>query len=143
MSMVQVIKLAHIGLSAKDLSTQAEFYNDRWGLHAVDDHEREMFFRAEGPAHHVLSLHESDSSGLHHVALEVATVEEVDQAHEELLALGIEIVTPPTQDLEPGMAKAVRFKDPEGNTVELVAGVDTFHEPYGARDVKPQALNHV
>ena len=41
------------------------------------------------------------------------------------------------------IAKAIRFKDPEGNVVELIAGVDQVRDPYGARDVKPQGLNHV
>ena len=33
--MVKVIKLAHVGLNTLDLSKQAEFYNDRWGLERV------------------------------------------------------------------------------------------------------------
>ena len=61
---------------------------------------------------------------MHHIALEVATTAEIDQAYEELLGKGVEIVTPPTGGLEPGVARMVRFKDPEGNTVELVAGVE-------------------
>ena len=36
--MVTVTKLAHVGLRAKNLSNQAEFYNDRWGLEPVDAH---------------------------------------------------------------------------------------------------------
>jgi len=141
--MIQAVRLSHVGLHARDLSKQAEFYNDRWGLDRIEEHKREMFFRGEGPDHHVLSLHGADAPGMHHVALEVATTDEIDRAHEELLALGVQIVTPPTQDLEPGIAKALRFKDPDGNVVELVAGVDKLNEEYGIRDVKPQALNHV
>src|SRR4051812_47526481 len=80
---------------------------------------------------------------MHHIALEVATTAEIDQAHVELLGKGVEIVTPPTQGLEPGIAKALRFKDPDGNVVELVAGVDKLNQEYGNRDVKPQALNQV
>jgi catechol-2,3-dioxygenase len=141
--MVKVIKLAHVGLSAVDLSKQAEFYNDKWGLERIDEHGREMFFRAEGPAHHVLTLNGSDVPGLHHVALEVATPDDVDRAADELAAAGVEIVTPPTRDLEPGVKKAIRFRDPDGFLVELVAGVDAVKDPYGLRDVKPQNLNHV
>ena len=37
----------------------------------------------------------------------------------------------------------MRFCDPEGNLVELIAGVDAIREPYAARDVKPVGLNHV
>jgi catechol-2,3-dioxygenase len=141
--MVRVIKLAHVGLNAVDLSTQAEFYNDKWGLEPIDEFRRELFFRAEGPAHHVLTLHEHETAGLHHVALEVASPEDVDRAFEELSAAGVQVVTPPTQELEPGVQKAIRFMDPDGFLVELLAGVDRVSDAYGARDVKPQDLNHV
>ena len=63
--MVKVIKLAHVGLNAHNLSTQAEFYNDKWGLERIDEFGGEMFFRAEGPAHHVLTLHENEAPGMH------------------------------------------------------------------------------
>ncbi len=141
--MVKVIKLAHVGLNAVDLSTQAEFYNDKWGLERIDEFGREMFFRAEGPAHHVLTLHENSAPGMHHVALEVATPDDIDRAYEELQAAGVEVVTPPAQELEPGVSKAIRFKDPDGFMVELVAGVDQVADPFGLRDAKPRDLNHV
>jgi catechol-2,3-dioxygenase len=141
--MVKVVKLAHVGLNAVDLSNQAEFYNDKWGLEPVDEFGREIFFRAEGPAHHVLTLHEHATPGVHHVALEVATPDDIDRGFEELSAAGVEVVTPPAQELEPGVQKAIRFKDPDGFLVELVAGVDRVLDPYGQRDVKPQDVNHV
>ena len=52
--MVTVTKLAHVGFRAKNLSNKAEFYNDRWGLEPVDAYGSELFFRADGPDHHVL-----------------------------------------------------------------------------------------
>jgi catechol-2,3-dioxygenase len=141
--MVQVTRLAHVGLQAVSLSAQAEFYNDRWGLDCVDEFGREMFFRADGPDHHVLTLREGQESGLHHVALEAPSPDDIDRAHDELLALGIEIVTPPTADLEPGVKRALRFKDPDGFLVELVAGVESIRDPFKHDEVKPRALNHV
>jgi catechol-2,3-dioxygenase len=141
--MVNVIKLAHVGLNAVDLSRQAEFYNDKWGLERIDEFGREMFFRAEGPAHHVLTLHEHEAAGVHHVALEVASPDDIDRAFDELSAAGVQVVSPPAQELEPGVQKAIRFKDPDGFLVELVAGVDRVTDPYRHRDVKPHDLNHV
>ena len=141
--MVTVTKLAHVGFRAKNLSNQAEFYNDRWGLERVEAHGGELFFRADGPDHHVLTLHAAETPGLHHFAFEVASTDELDRATDELAACGLPIVTPPTAGLEPGVKKAMRFCDPEGNLVELVAGVDTIKEPYGNRDVKPVGLNHI
>ena len=58
-------------------------------------------------------------------------------------ALGLQVTLPPSSGVEPGVARLLRFCDPEGNQVELVAGVDTVHDPYGNRDVKPVGLNHV
>jgi catechol-2,3-dioxygenase len=141
--MVKVVKLAHVGLNAVDLSTQAEFYIDKWGLERIDEFGGEMFFRADGPAHHVLTLHDSGATGLHHVALEVATLADIDQAFEELQAAGVHVITPPEKELEPGIAKAIRFQDPDGFMVELVAGIDAVKDPYGNRDAKPRDLNHV
>jgi catechol-2,3-dioxygenase len=141
--MVKVIKLAHVGLNAVDLSKQAEFYNDKWGLERIDEHGGEMFFRAEGPSHHVLTLHEQATPGIHHLALEVPTPDDIDRAYDELQAAGIQVVTPPAQELEPGIKKAIRFKDPDGFMVELVAGIEPVRDPYGQRDVKPQDINHL
>jgi len=141
--MVQVTRLAHVGLQARNLSTQAEFYNDRWGLERVDEFGREMFFRADGPDHHVLTLTEGEQSGLHHVALELPNLDDVDRAHEELLSQGVDIVVPPTADLEPGVKRGLRLRDPDGFLVELVAGVESVGDPFKHDNVKPRALNHV
>jgi catechol-2,3-dioxygenase len=140
---IKVARLAHVGLRARDLGKQAEFYTDRWGLDAIDEHGTDVFLRADGPDHHVLTLHAGDEAGLDHFAFEVERSDDIDRAADIVSGLGLEIVVPPTQDLEPGVARAVRFKDPEGNVVELISGVDQVRDQYGTRDVKPQALNHV
>jgi catechol-2,3-dioxygenase len=142
-AMVHVTRLAHVGLQARNLSTQAEFYNDRWGLQRVDEFGREMFFRADGPDHHVLTLTEGEQSGLHHVALQLPSLDDVDRAYEQLLEQGVEIVVPPTADLEPGVKRGLRLKDPDGFVVELVAGVETVGDSLKQADVRPRALNHV
>jgi catechol-2,3-dioxygenase len=140
---IKVARLAHVGLRARDLGKQAEFYTDRWGLDAIDEHGNDVFLRADGPDHHVLTLHAGDEAGLDHFAFEVERSDDIDRAADIVSGLGLEIVVPPTQDLEPGVARALRFKDPEGNVVELISGVDQVRDQYGTRDVKPQALNHV
>ena len=140
---ITVARLAHVGFRAKNLDTQAAFYTDRWGLDAIDQAPDEIFLRADGPDHHILTLHASDDTGLDHFAFEVTASDDIDRAADILSNQGLEIVTPPTQDLEPGVSKAIRFKDPDGNVVELVWGVDQVRDAYGQRDVKPTVLNHV
>jgi catechol-2,3-dioxygenase len=142
-NVIKVTRLAHVGLHARDLSKQAEFYTDKWGLDPTEQSPRELFLRGEGPDHHVLTLHASEDTGLDHFAFEVAHPDDIERAADVLSSQGVEIVTPPTRDLEPGVKRAIRFKDPDGNVVELIAGVDQLRDPYGPRDVKPQVLNHV
>jgi catechol-2,3-dioxygenase len=140
---VAVTRLAHVGFRARNLGKQAEFYADRWGLEPIDEHGQSVFLRAEGPDHHVLTLHTGDEAGLDHFAFEVDTPDDLERAVDLVSSQGLQIVAPPTRDLEPGVRRAARFKDPDGNVVELVCGVDRVRDPYGSRDVKPQALNHV
>jgi catechol-2,3-dioxygenase len=140
---ITVARLSHVGLRARDLDRQAEFYTDRWGLEPIEEHGQDIFLRAEGPEHHVLTLHADDGPGLDHFAFEVAHPDDIDRAADIISDLGLEIVVPPTQDLEPGVARGIRFRDPDGNVVELVSGVDQVRDPYGTREIKPQALNHV
>jgi catechol-2,3-dioxygenase len=140
---IKVARLAHVGIRARELGKQAEFYTGRWGLDAIDESPSDLYLRAEGPDHHVLTLHASDATGLDHFAFEVAHPDDIERAADILSNQGVEIVTPPTLDLEPGVKKALRFKDPDGNMVELIAGVDQVRDAYGPRDVKPQVLNHV
>ncbi|HEY8694266.1 MAG TPA: VOC family protein [Chloroflexota bacterium] len=139
----EVTKLAHVALGALDMNKQAEFYVERWGLDRIDEHGGQLFLRGDCPQHHIVELNASGKSGIDHVALEVASADDVERAADFLSGQGVEIVTPPTKELEPGIAKSMRVRDPEGNVVELVAGVDTVTDAYGSRDVKPKGLNHV
>jgi catechol-2,3-dioxygenase len=138
-----VTKLSHVALKVNDLSKQAEFYIDRWGLDRTDEHGKDLFLRADNPDHHAVQLTHSGASGLDHISFAVASADDIDRAADILSSKGVEIVTPPTNALEPGIDKGIRFKDPEGNVVELVSGVETINGSYGPRDVKPRALNHV
>src|SRR4051812_5417344 len=104
---VGITRLAHVSLRAQDLSKQAEFYTDRWGLEPITDAGGELFLRADGPDHHILTLRDADGAGLDHVAFEVGSVDDIARAYDELSALGVNVVTPPTQDLEPGVARAI------------------------------------
>ena len=90
---IKVTRLAHVGLRARDLGSQAAFYTDRWGLEAIDEHGKDVFLRAEGPDHHVLTLHAGDEAGMDHFALEVDDPDDLDRAADLVSAQGLEIVS--------------------------------------------------
>jgi catechol-2,3-dioxygenase len=142
MSDVNVKRLSHVGLTATSVDKQAEFYTDRWGLDRIDEADGTLYLRGDGGDHHCLTLRPGEP-GLDYVAFEVGSTDELERAVDKLHARGLEITVPPAADLEPGIARALRFKDPDGNTIELYAGMDVVPESYGPRDVKPRAVNHV
>src|SRR5258708_9252298 len=97
---IKVGRLGHVGLGARDLSKQAEFYTARWGLEPIDEHGQELFLRADGPDHHVLTLHAGEEAGLDHFAFEVADPDDIERAAVILASQGVEIVVQPTQELQ-------------------------------------------
>ncbi len=140
--MSKVARLAAFTLNTPNLSNQAQFYTDRWGLEAVEEHAGSVYLRAEGPRHHVLSLHESQEKGLRSIVFEATPGYGLNRIHEELLEAGVEVVSGPVGNPHAGIAKGLTFKDPDGNLIEIVEGIDVNHEKYGNRDVKPQDVNH-
>ncbi len=142
MADVQVKRLSHLGLTAQNVDKQAEFYTDRWGLDPIDQDGGTLYLRGDGGEHHCLTLRAGET-GLDYVAFEVGSPDELERGMDKLHARGLEVLDAPQTGLEAGVGKALRFKDPDGNTIELFAGMETVHDPYGPRAVKPVAVNHV
>jgi catechol 2,3-dioxygenase-like lactoylglutathione lyase family enzyme len=138
---IAVTRLAHVDVAVTDLDRSTEFYNDRWGLHLVEEHDGRRYFRSNTSDFHTLSIGKGDPR-LEHLCLEVSSRDELKRAEVVLEAAGAEVLAPYTEGSKPGVGASLRFKDPNGLEVELVADVQQLKEGYGARDVKPQGLNH-
>jgi catechol 2,3-dioxygenase-like lactoylglutathione lyase family enzyme len=139
---IRLKRLSHVAIGVGDLVRQAEFYANILGLEVVEQSSQHLYFRAAGSHHHVLELI-TPYSGLHHASFEVADDDELDRAVDILLKQGIPIILGPERELEPGVGRLLRFRDPEGNTIELVSEVGDLRDGYGARVFKPLSLNHV
>jgi catechol 2,3-dioxygenase-like lactoylglutathione lyase family enzyme len=139
---IRLKRLSHAAIGVRDLVRQAEFYANILGLEVVEQSSQHLYFRAAGSHHHVLELI-TPYSGLHHASFEVADDDELDRAVHILLKQGIPIILGPERELEPGVGRLLRFRDPEGNTIELVSEVGDLRDCYGARVFKPLSLNHV
>jgi catechol 2,3-dioxygenase-like lactoylglutathione lyase family enzyme len=116
---VRLKGLSHMALGVRDLDRQSDFYVEMGGLRIVDRTSKSHFLRAAGPHHHVLELR-NDHRGLHHVAFEVADQDELERAAAILARHGIQ-VQGPERGAEPGTGRSLRFRDPEGNTIELAS----------------------
>ena len=139
---IRIKRLSHIALGVRDLNRQVEFYASACGLKIVYEQSPRVYLRAAGGHHHVLELI-GDEKKLHHVAFEVADDRELDRAVEILGKQNIQIALGPERGVEPGLGRVLRFRDPEGNTIELVSDVADTQDGYDAGSVNPLSLNHL
>ena len=81
--------------------------------------------------------------GLDHVAFAVPDRSAVDDAARILKDTGARVLGGGTEWDEPGSPYGVRFCDPEGNRLEVCAGMDEFVGPEIPHAAKPTKLGHV
>jgi catechol 2,3-dioxygenase len=122
--MIQARKLGHIVLKVRDAQRSREFYTRALGLKvAHEDLQRGTVFLSFGKEHHELALFQLASGetpgaaqpGMHHMAWQLGSFEELQAAHRELGQLGI----PVEATVEHNVTRSVYFPDPDGNRVEL------------------------
>jgi len=129
---IQIRKFGHIGLYCRDLPKMVDFYTRILGLRVSDVNEKGLTFLRFGPDHHSLVLAKmpeenrgngASASTLHHLALEVADIDELKRIRKYLLAQGVKVLGKVKHE-GPGMNYVVDFEDPEGNRVQFFSGMD-------------------
>lgn len=125
-------KLGHAVIMVQDLERAVAFYTGVLGFRVSDVYPDTMMkggmvFLRFGSDHHSLALVGGAKSPpsareLHHLAFEVATLDEVFAAREHLRRRGVTI------DFEgrrrAGCQVAVEFRDPDGHFLEIFWGLD-------------------
>jgi len=133
--MIQARKLGHIVLRVRDAARSRDFYTSTLGLKvAHEDLERGAVFLSFGREHHELALFEGATGetlqgsppGLHHMAWQLGSFEELKAAYQELKSLGV----PVESTVEHNVSRSVYFADPDGNRVELYC--DMFEDGFAA-----------
>ena len=122
--MIQARKLGHVVLKVRDARKSKEFYTRALGLKVShEDLSRGAVFLSFGTEHHELALFQLATGetpaeaqpGLHHMAWQLGSFEELQAAYRELGQLGI----PVESTVEHNVTRSVYFPDPDGNRVEL------------------------
>ncbi|UYN94579.1 MAG: VOC family protein [Enhydrobacter sp.] len=126
-----VRKLGHAVVYVGDIERSRRFYTDVLGFRISDDYPPAMapggmvFLRCNGD-HHCLALvgggGEERGKSLHHLAFELATLDEVFRARDHLQKAGAKIVYQGRR--RAGCQVSVEFLDPDGHHLELYWGVD-------------------
>jgi len=128
----KVQKIGHVVLNVADLERSLNFYVGVLGFRISDIYPDSvvpggMAFMRCNPDHHGVALvgaasKQTKNSGMHHMAFEVASLDEVFRSREHLRRHGVEIVYEGRR--RAGCQIAVEFLDPDGHHLEIYWGLD-------------------
>jgi catechol 2,3-dioxygenase len=126
-------KLGHVVINVADLEKSKRFYTEVLGFQTSDIYGARMmpggmvFLRCNGDHHCLALIGGAPPAGeakrtLHHMAFELATLDEVFRARDHLEKHGATIVYQGRR--RAGCQVSVEFLDPDGHHVELYWGLD-------------------
>lgn len=134
--------LRSVGLRTVELAASVDFYTEVWGLRVVERDTDGAWLRGTGENHHVLSLQTAPQNGLGCISFAVATPDEVDQAAKALEQRGIPLLEGPGRSSRPGGGYGLRFCDPEGRVVEVIAEMHAV-TPLSRDEATPIGVTHI
>ncbi|WP_428487087.1 VOC family protein [Rhodopila sp.] len=128
----QIGKIGHVALYVADVARSTRFYQDILGFHVSDIYQDDMMpggavFLRCSPDHHGVALFKATEAnpagaGLHHLAFEVATLDEVVLARDHLRRHDVSIDFDGRR--RAGVQIAVEFRDPDNHRLEIYWGID-------------------
>lgn len=156
----QLGKIGHIALYVADIERSTQWYTEVLGFQVSDTYEEDMMpggavFLRCSPDHHGVALFKATErnpagAGLHHLAFEVPTLDDVVRARAHLRQNDVLI------DFEgrrrAGVQIAVEFRDPDNHRLEIYWGIDQIaigeqarpaHEWKGALSLEAAIANPV
>jgi catechol 2,3-dioxygenase len=136
-----IAKLGHAVLKVKDLQRSVAFYTGVLGFRVSDVYpdtmmQGGMVFLRCNTDHHCLALvgganEDASARELHHLAFEVATLEEVLRAREHLRKHNVKIDFDGRR--RAGCQVAVEFRDPDNHFLEIFWGLDQVGSDHRVR----------
>ncbi|MEU2238969.1 MULTISPECIES: VOC family protein [Streptomyces] len=144
MSVIGTLATHHVGLNVTDLERSLAFYGDVLGFDVLgegkEEESRFAFLGQDGRL--VLTLweqaegtYDSGRPGLHHLAFEVETVQQVRAAEAALTALGASFAYEGVVAHHEGAASGgIFFHDPDGTRLEISSptGAESAEAPSGS-----------
>jgi catechol 2,3-dioxygenase len=149
----QLGKIGHVALYVADIERSTRFYRDVLGFEVSDVYGDDMMpggavFLRCNPDHHGIALFKATEAnkaggGMHHMAFEVPTLDDVVRARAHLRTNGVAIDFDGRR--RAGVQIAVEFRDPDDHRLEIYWGIDQIppgaharpaHEWKGARSLE-------
>jgi len=137
----QLGKIGHVALYVADINRSRRFYTEILGFEVSDEYGEDMqpsgavFLRCN-PDHHGIALFKATEAnaaggGMHHMAFEVPTLDDVFKARAHLRAHNVPIDFDGRR--RAGVQIAVEFRDPDNHRLEIYWGIDQIQPGEAAR----------
>ncbi len=137
----QLGKIGHIALYVADIQASKRFYTEVLGFEVSDEYDDSMMpggavFLRCNPDHHGIALFKAQGpnpsdAGMHHLAFEVPTLDDVFRARAHLRKHNVPL------DFEgrrrAGVQIAVEFRDPDNHRLEIYWGIDQIQPGEASR----------
>jgi catechol 2,3-dioxygenase-like lactoylglutathione lyase family enzyme len=137
----QLGKIGHVALYVADIKRSTQFYTDVLGFEVSDAYEEGMMpggaaFLRCNLDHHGIALFKATEqnpagAGLHHIAFEVGSLDDVVRARAHLRQHDVQIDFDGRR--RAGVQIAVEFRDPDGHRLEIYWGIDQIEAGAQAR----------
>jgi catechol 2,3-dioxygenase-like lactoylglutathione lyase family enzyme len=137
----QLGKIGHVALYVADIKRSTQFYTDVLGFYVSDAYDDGMMpggaaFLRCNPDHHGIALFKATEqnpagAGLHHMAFEVASLDDVVRARAHLRKNNVQIDFDGRR--RAGVQIAVEFRDPDNHRLEIYWGIDQIAPGEAAR----------
>src|SRR6185312_7020239 len=137
----QLGKIGYVALYVKDIERSARFYAEILGFRISDVYGDDMMpggavFMRCNPDHHGIALFQATEAnpagaGLHHMAFEVPTLDDVVRARDHLRAHDVPLDFDGRR--RAGVQIAVEFRAPDGHRLEIYWGIDQIGSDGQAR----------
>lgn len=157
----RITKIGHVGLTVRDIDRTIDFYSTYLGMRLTEKFEYEEVRLGHGVAvqagafircdttHHELSIFKMRSAvlpddapdaprfgfGLHHLAFELASPDDLKGLYVLMRDGGVEIVN--CRKGGPGNQPRFYARDPDGNLLEFYWGIDTIGWDGASRPYDP------
>ncbi|MEK7228520.1 MAG: VOC family protein [Candidatus Binatota bacterium] len=127
---IKIKRTGHLVLRVKDLERSKRFFTEVLGLPLVGDNGKGMLFFSPDVKdnHHVLAIRQAndgaplpdpDQVGMEHVAYELASFTELQEAYRIFKENNVKI----RHAVFHGITKSIYFYDPDGNMLEVYCNV--------------------
>ena len=128
-------RMAHVAMRVPDLDASVAWATTVMGMRETERVDG-VSYLTHKDCHHSLQYIASDEPQLDHIAMEAHSPEALEALAARLADEGIELES--DTPVEAGLAKAIRFRGPQGHLIEVFTGMSSDGVVHTGQGIQPR-----